>query len=164
MASITLKGNAVNTVGNLPEVGSSAPDFKLVGADLAEKSLADYSGKKKVLNIFPSVDTPTCATSVRSFNEKAASTNNTVVLNISMDLPFAMKRFCAAEGISNVEALSGFRSSFGKDYGLEMADSGLKGLYSRVVIVLSEENQVLHAEQVVEIANEPNYENALKVL
>lgn len=161
---ITLKGNPVNTIGELPPVGVVAPDFKLVKLDLSEASLANYAGKKKVLNIFPSVDTPTCAMSVRQFNQKAAAMPNTVVLNISMDLPFAMKRFCAAEGIANVESLSAFRSSFGKDYKVEMADSALKGLFSRAVVVLDENNKVTYTEQVPEIANEPNYDKALAAL
>jgi len=164
MASITLKGNPVNTIGTAPEEGSNAPDFALVGSDLSEKSLSDFAGKKKVLNIFPSVDTGTCAMSVKSFNTQAASMDNTVVLNISRDLPFAMKRFCAAEGVENVEVLSGFRSEFGKEYGVEFIDSPLKGLYSRVVIVLSEENQVLYKEQVAETTVEPNYDAALSAL
>jgi thioredoxin-dependent peroxiredoxin len=164
MAKVTLKGNPFNTVGELPSVGSIAPDFKLVKQDLSEATLANYAGKRKVLNIFPSVDTPTCATSVRKFNEKAAVLKNTVVLCISADLPFAQKRFCGAEGIANVESLSSFRGSFAKDYKVEMADSPLKGLCSRAVVVLDEHNQVLHSEQVSEIANEPNYEAALAVL
>ena len=164
MSKITLKGNPINTIGELPKVGSSAPEFKLTKIDLSEVGLANYAGKRKVLNIFPSVDTPTCAMSVRKFNEKASSMKNTVVLCISADLPFAQKRFCGAEGISNVEALSSFRSHFAKDYQVELADSPLKGLCSRAVIVLDENNKVLHAEQVTEIANEPNYEKALAVL
>lgn len=161
---VTLKGNPVNTIGELPPVGVTAPDFKLVKTDLSEVSLGSYAGKRKVLNIFPSVDTPTCATSVRQFNQKAAAQPNTVVLNISQDLPFAMKRFCAAEGITNVDSLSAFRSSFAKDYQVELVDSALKGLCSRAVIVLDENNKVLYTEQVAEIANEPNYEKALSVL
>ena len=164
MSKITLKGNPVNTIGELPPKGVQAPDFKLVKTDLSEVSLANYAGKRKVLNIFPSVDTPTCAMSVRKFNEQASKITNTVVLCISADLPFAQKRFCGAEGIANVETLSTFRSSFAKDYRVEMADSPLKGLCSRAVVVLDENNKVLHTEQVAEIANEPNYEAALKVL
>ncbi|MFM8313862.1 MAG: thiol peroxidase [Deltaproteobacteria bacterium] len=164
MSQVTLKGNPFNTIGNLPKVGSTAPDFKLTKSDLSEATLNSYAGKRKVLNIFPSVDTPTCATSVRKFNERAAALKNTVVLCISADLPFAQKRFCAAEGIANVESLSTFRSHFSKDYQLEMADSPLKGLCSRAVIVLDENNKILHAEQVSEIANEPNYESALAAL
>ena len=164
MSKVTLKGNPFNTVGELPKVGTSAPDFKLIKADLSEASLATYAGKRKVLNIFPSIDTPTCALSVRAFNQKAAALKNTVVLCISADLPFAQKRFCGAEGISNVETLSTFRSNFGKEYQVEMADSALKGLCSRAVLVLDENNKVIHSEQVGEIANEPNYEAALSAL
>lgn len=164
MANITLKGNAVHTIGTLPNKGEKAPDFKLVKIDLTEVSLDSYKGKRKVLNIFPSVDTPTCATSVRKFNQDAASLPNTVVLNISKDLPFALKRFCGAEGIANAEALSAFRSSFSQDYHCEMADSPLKGLCSRAVVVIDENNKVIHAEQVSEIANEPNYQAAMAVL
>lgn len=164
MAKITLKGNPVNTLGELPKKGTTAADFKLVKTDLSEVSLSNYAGKKKVLNIFPSIDTPTCAMSVRQFNQKASSANNTVVLCISADLPFAQKRFCGAEGISNVEALSSFRSSFGREWGLEFADSPLKGLLSRSVVVLDENNKVLYTEQVAETANEPNYEAALNAL
>jgi len=164
MSKVTLKGNPFNTVGELPKAGTVAPDFKLIKADLSEVSLANYAGKRKVLNIFPSIDTPTCALSVRLFNQKAAALRNTVVLCISADLPFAQKRFCGAEGISNVETLSTFRSHFGKEYQVEMADSALKGLCSRAVLVLDENNKIIHAEQVSEIANEPNYEAVLSVL
>ncbi|QLY25749.1 thiol peroxidase [Bdellovibrio sp. KM01] len=164
MASITLKGNPVQTSGQIPAKGSVAKDFKLVRNDLSEVSLADYAGKKKVLNIFPSIDTATCATSVRHFNQDATKLANTVVLNISMDLPFAQTRFCGIEGIKNSESLSAFRSTFGKDWGLEIMDSPLKGLLSRVVVTLSEDNKVLHAEQVSEIAHEPNYDAALSSL
>lgn len=164
MAKITLKGNPVNTVGELPKVGSTAPDFTLVKTDLKEVKLSDYSGKKKILNIFPSLDTPTCAMSVRQFNQKGAAIPNTVVLNISADLPFAQKRFCATEGIQNAEALSTFRSNFAKDWKLQIADGALAGLCSRAVVVLDEANKVLYTEQVSEIANEPNYDQALKVI
>lgn len=164
MATITLKGNPIHTSGDLPKTGSQAPAFKLVKADLSEISLANYSGKKKVLNIFPSVDTGTCATSVRKFNQEAASINNTVVLNISADLPFALARFCGAEGIKNADAASTFRSSFANDYGLKITDGPLAGLCSRAVVVLDEENRVLYTEQVPEIANEPNYAAALSSL
>lgn len=165
MASITLGGNPVNTSGELPKVGTKAPEFKLVNKDLGVVSLSDFAGKKVVLNIFPSVDTPTCAASVRNFNAKANELQNTTVLCISRDLPFAQKRFCGSEGLENVINLSDFKDgSFGKNYGLEIADSALAGLHSRVVIVLDENGTVLHTEQVSEIANEPNYENALAVL
>ena len=161
MASVTLKGSPVQTSGQLPENGSTAKDFKLVGVDLKEVTLKTYEGKMKVLNIFPSIDTPTCATSVRKFNEEATKLKNVVVLNIAADLPFAMKRFCGAEGIKNCESLSSFRSTFGKDWGLEFTDSVLVGLLSRAIVVLSPDNKVLHTEQVKEIADEPNYAAAL---
>jgi thiol peroxidase len=161
MAKITLKGNPVTTTGQLPEKGTQVHDFKLVRNDLSEVSLENFAGKYKILNIFPSVDTGTCAASVRKFNEEAVKLKNSVVLNISADLPFAQARFCGAEGIKNCEALSSFRSTFGKDWGLQIADSPLAGLLSRAVIVLSPDNKVLHAEQVTEIVNEPNYQSAL---
>tara|TARA_Y100000294_G_C8424536_1_gene284201 strand:+ start:97 stop:588 length:492 start_codon:yes stop_codon:yes gene_type:complete len=161
MASITFKGNPVNTCGNLPSEGSAAPDLKLVKTDLSEISLADLAGKKTILNIFPSLDTPVCATSVRRFNEEAGKNTNTVVLNISADLPFALKRFCGAEGIENAEAASTFRGTFQKDYGVEMSDSVLAGLCSRAIVVLDENNKVVYTEQVPEITQEPDYEKAL---
>lgn len=164
MATITFKGSPVHTTGELPKQGSQAPDFKLVRSDLSEATLATYAGKKKVLNVFPSIDTGTCAMSVRQFNKVASDLNNVAVLNISADLPFAQKRFCGAEGIQNSEALSTFRGTFAKDYGLQLQDSPLAGLCSRAVIVLDENNKVLYTEQVAEIANEPNYEKALKAL
>ena len=161
MANITLKGNAIHTVGELPSVGAKAPEFTLVRSDLSEVTLGTYSGKKKILNIFPSVDTGTCAMSVRKFNSEAGALGNVAVLNISADLPFAQSRFCGAEGIKNAEALSTFRSSFASDYGLKLKDGPLAGLCSRAVVVLDEENRVLYTEQVGEIANEPNYAAAL---
>jgi thioredoxin-dependent peroxiredoxin len=164
MANITFKGNPAHTVGDLPKVGSHPPDFKLVKTDLSEVKLENYAGRRKVLNIFPSVDTPVCATSVRQFNQKAASMKNTVVLNISADLPFAQKRFCAAEGITNVDVLSTFRSDFTTKWGVGLADTPLAGLCSRAVVVLDETNKVLYTEQVTEIANEPNYDKALAAL
>jgi thioredoxin-dependent peroxiredoxin len=165
MATVTLGGNPVKTSGELPKVGSKAPEFKLVKNDLSIASLADYAGIKLVLNIFPSVDTGTCATSVRKFNESASTLENTKVLCISRDLPFAQKRFCGAEGIENVENLSDFNTgSFGKDYGLELAESVLAGLHSRVVLVLDESGIIKYAEQVPEIADEPNYDAALASL
>jgi thiol peroxidase len=165
MASITLGGNAVNTSGELPKVGSKAPDFQLVKNDLSTATLADFAGSKLVLNIFPSIDTGTCATSVRTFNAKASALANTKVLCISRDLPFAQKRFCGTEGIDNVENLSDFKTgSFGKDYGLEITDSVLAGLHSRVIVVLDENGIVKYTEQVAEIADEPNYEAAIKAL
>lgn len=165
MATVTLGGNPVKTSGELPKVGSKAPDFKLVNKDLGIVSLSDFAGKRLVLNIFPSVDTSTCAASVRNFNVKASELQNTTVLCISRDLPFAQKRFCGAEGIENVVNLSDFKDgSFGKDYGLELSNSALAGLHSRVVIVVDENGTILYTEQVSEIANEPNYETALAVL
>ena len=165
MASITLGGNPVHTNGELPAIGSKAIDFSLVKTDLGTATLADFAGSKVVLNIFPSVDTGTCAASVRKFNEKASALVNTKVLCISRDLPFAQKRFCGAEGLDNVINLSDFKDgSFGKNYGLEILDGPLAGLHSRVVIVLDENGTILYTEQVKEIADEPNYEAALAVL
>ncbi len=161
MATVTLKGSPVHTSGQLPAKGTTAKDFKLVKTDLSEVTLKTYDGKFKILNIFPSIDTPTCATSVRKFNEEATKLKNVVVLNIAADLPFAMKRFCGAEGINNCDSLSTFRSTFGKDWGLEFTDSVLNGLLSRAIVVLSTDNKVLHTEQVAEIADEPNYAAAL---
>ena len=165
MATVTLGGNPIHTNGELPKIGSKAPDFKLVNTDLSIASLADFAGSKVVLNIFPSIDTGTCATSVRTFNAKASALTNTKVLCISRDLPFAQKRFCGAEGLENVINLSDFNTgSFGKTYGLEITDSVLAGLHSRVVIVLDENGVVKYAEQVPEIADEPNYESAIAAL
>lgn len=165
MATITFKGADVHTSGSLPAVGSKAPDFKLIAGDLSTKSLSDYQGKKIILNVFPSVDTGTCAASVRTFNQKAAGLDNTVVLCISRDLPFAQGRFCAAEGISNVETLSEFRdSSFSDAYQLKLTDGPLEGLLSRAVVVIDEGGTVKYNEQVAEITNEPNYDNALAAL
>lgn len=165
MATITLKGNAVHTSGDLPVVGSQAPDFKLVKNDLSESSLSDYKGSKVILNIFPSIDTGTCAASVRQFNKEAAELDNTKVLCISRDLPFAQARFCGAEGIANVVNLSDFRTgSFGKDYGLQIVDGPLNGLLSRSVVILDESGKVIYTEQVPEIVDEPNYKAALEAL
>lgn len=165
MATITLGGNPIKTSGELPKIGSKAPEFMLVKNDLSVASLEDFAGSKLVLNIFPSVDTGTCAASVRHFNESASKLENTKVLCISRDLPFAQKRFCGAEGLENVINLSDFKTgSFGKDYGLEILDGPLAGLSSRVVIVLDQNGTVQYAEQVPEIANEPNYEAALASL
>ena len=165
MASITLGGNPIQTSGELPKIGSKIADFKLINNDLTVVSLSDFAGKKLVLNIFPSIDTGTCATSVRKFNETAAQLANTNVLCISRDLPFAQKRFCGAEGLENVINLSDFKEgSFGKNYGLEITDGPLAGLHSRAVVVLDENGTILHTEQVSEIADEPNYEAALAVL
>lgn len=165
MAQVTLKGNPVHTTGNLPEVGASAPDFHLTLDNLSDVSIADYKGKKVVMNIFPSIDTATCASSVRKFNEKAGSLSNTVVLCISDDLPFAQKRFCGAEGIQNVITLSEMRSKrFGEDYGIRIVDGPLKGLLARSVVVLDESGKVKYTELVSEIASEPNYDKALQSL
>ena len=165
MATVTRRGNPMQTYGELPKPGSEIPGFRLVDADLKDITLHDYAGKRKVLNIFPSIDTPTCATSVRKFNEKAAKLSNTVVLCISADLPFAQKRFCGAEGLANVVSLSLMRGrNFAKDYGVLIEDGPLAGLTARAVVVLDADNKVLHSELVGEIANEPDYEAALKVL
>lgn len=165
MATITLQGNQLNTVGELPKVGEKAPNFKLVAADLSEKMLENYKGKRLVLNIFPSLDTGTCAASVRRFNAEAAQMDNTKVLCISKDLPFAQARFCGAEGLENVETLSDFRyNTFCKDYGVGMIDGPLAALMSRAVVVLDEQGKVLYNEQVAEIVDEPNYEKAINSL
>lgn len=165
MATITLKNNAVHTVGQLPAIGTNAPDFELVKIDLSTVSLKDFSGKSLILNIFPSIDTPTCSASVRHFNEEAASLANTVVLCISRDLPFAQARFCGAEGIENVVMLSDFRTGdFGKNYGLTIIDGPLNGLHSRCIVALNSDHQVVYEEQVSEIANEPNYTKVFEAL
>ncbi|MBT8211380.1 MAG: thiol peroxidase [Eudoraea sp.] len=165
MATVTLKGNPINTIGSLPEIGSMAPEFSLTKSDLSSASLGDYSGTKLVLNIFPSIDTGTCAQSVRQFNEEAAELASTKVLCISKDLPFAQARFCGAEGIDNVEMLSDFRDgNFGKSYELEFIDGPLQPLLSRAVIVLDKEGKVVYTEQVSETADEPNYKAALEAL
>ena len=165
MAHVTLKGNPVQVEGELPKVGTQAADFTLTAGDLSNATLATFAGKRKVLNIFPSVDTPTCATSVRKFNAQANDVENTVVLCISTDLPFAQARFCGSEGLENVKNLSDFRDSdFAVDYGVAIADGPLKGLTARAVVVLDANDTVLHSELVKEIAEEPNYEAALAVL
>lgn len=161
MAQITLKGNPIHTSGELPEVGDSAPAFELVDTGLGVKKMSDYAGKKLVLNIFPSLDTGICAASVREFNQRAADTD-AAVLCISADLPFAQSRFCGAEGIENVEALSAFRSDeFGADYGLRIVDGPMAGLLARAVVVVDEEGDVAYTELVPEIAQEPDYDAAL---
>ncbi|SHH66052.1 thiol peroxidase [Winogradskyella jejuensis] len=165
MANITLGGNPATTVGNLPQTGTKAPDFKLTNTDLADKSLSDYAGTKLVLNIFPSVDTGVCAQSIRTFNEKASSLNNTKVLCISKDLPFAMARFCGAEGLNNVENLSDYKTGeFGQTYGVTFKDSVFESLLSRAVVVVDTDGTILHTEQVSETGEEPNYEAALNAL
>ena len=165
MASITLKGSPVETSGELPRVGSKAKDFTLVKADLSETNLASYAGREVVLNIFPSIDTPVCALSVRRFNTEVSKRENTVVLCISADLPFAHKRFCGAEGLENVITLSTFRNqSFGKDYGVVMTTGPLKGLMSRAVVVIGTDGVVKYTEQVSEISQESDYDAALAAL
>jgi thiol peroxidase len=165
MANITLKGASVHTVGNLPVVGSHAPDFTLAKADLSDSGLSEFKGKKVILNIFPSIETSICSASVRRFNLVANELKNTVVLCISLDLPFDHKRFCGTEGLNNVITLSAFRSpEFGKSYGVTMTDGGFRGLLSRAVIVLDESHKVIYTEQVPEIAQEPDYDKALSAL
>ncbi len=163
MATITFKGNPVRTSGELPKVGATAPDFKLTGGDLADVTLASYAGKKKLLNIVPSLDTGICATSAKKFNEKPVA--NTVMLTISADLPFAQGRFCKAEGINNVITLSMMRDRhFAKDYGVLMEDGPLAGICARAVVVLDANNKVLYTQLVPEIAQEPDYDKALAAL
>ncbi len=165
MATITLKGRPCHTIGQLPAVGSRAPEFKLVDAELRDVSLGQFAGKRKVLNIVPSLDTPVCATQTRKFNERAAALENTVVLVVSADLPFAQKRFCASEGLDRVVALSMMRDrNFAKDYGVLITDGPLAGLCARAVLVLDENDTVRHAQLVPEIGQEPDYEAALSAL
>lgn len=165
MATITLGGNPIKTNGELPKINSKALDFELIKNDLSITNLSDYQGTKLLLNIFPSIDTGVCATSVRKFNEKASNLVNTKVLCISRDLPFAQKRFCGAEGLENVINLSDFKDgNFGKNYGLEISEGIFSGLHSRVVIVIDENGNVIYTEQVAEIGNEPDYDAALAVL
>ena len=165
MAKITLKGNAIETIGDLPATASAAPNFTLVKSDLSEVSLADYKGKKVVLNIFPSIDTPVCAASVRHFNKTAGESDNTVVLCISADLPFAHTRFCETDGLKNVEPLSVFRSpAFGKDYGVTITTGPIAGLLSRAIVVIDGAGKVIYTEQVPEIAQEPDYDAVLAAL
>jgi thiol peroxidase len=165
MAKITLKGNPVNTSGNLPVKGCKAPDFLLVKSDLTTLRLSELNGKKIILNIFPSLDTSVCATSVRKFNQLAAGRTNVLVLAISKDLPFAHGRFCSTEGITNVVTLSGFRdTAFGKAYGIDIVDGPMAGLYARSVVVIDESGHVVYNQLVPEIGQEPDYDSALKVL
>ena len=162
MAQVTLKGNPIHTNGELPAVGAKAPDFKLTTGDLKDVSLADYAGKRKILNIVPSLDTPTCATSTRKFNEAASKLPNTVVLVVSADLPFASKRFCTVEGLQNVVPLSLMRSkSFAKDYGVLLQDGPLAGICARAVVVLDASDKVVYRQLVPEIGQEPDYDKAL---
>lgn len=165
MSQITHKGKQVTTYGHLPEKGEKAPHFELIKSDLGVATLQDYKGKRVIMNIFPSIDTNVCATSVKNFNDKVSELDNVVVLNISRDLPFAQQRFVSDENLDNVENLSDFRErNFGKDYGLEMIDGPLEGLLSRVVIVLDENGKIIYSEQVKDIGQEPNYLEALKPL
>jgi thiol peroxidase len=163
MAQITLRGNPISTVGELPAVGSTAPGFTLTGTDLGEVRSTDFRGKPVLLNIFPSLDTPVCATSVRTFNERAAG-GGVTVLNVSKDLPFAQQRFCGAEGIENVKTASAFRDSFGEDYGVTIADGPMAGLLARSIVVVGADGNVAYAELVPEIAEEPDYDAALTAL
>jgi thioredoxin-dependent peroxiredoxin len=165
MAQVTFKGNLLKIAGSLPKVGSTAPDFKVVKADLAPLTLSEFKGKKVILNIFPSIDTSVCAASVRRFNVEATKHPNTVVLCISKDLPFAQKRFCAAEGLDNVITGSEYRdSSFSNAYGVRITDGPLEGLFSRAVVVVDEKGTVAYTEQVSEIAQEPDYDKALAAI
>ena len=165
MAKITFKGSPFNTAGSLPKVGSAAPDFRVVKTDITPMSLSDFKGKKVVLNIFPSLDTAVCAASVRRFNVEASKLNNTAVLCISKDLPFAQKRFCAAEGLDSVIPGSEYRdSNFSDAYGVRIVDGPLEGLFSRAIVVVNEKGMVAYTEQVPEIAQEPDYDKALAAL
>ena len=164
MAEVTLGGNPVHTSGELPSVGSASPAYTLTGSDLGDISSSDYDGKNVVLNIFPSVDTPTCATSVRTFNERAAGLDDTIVLCVSADLPFAQGRFCGAEGIENVTTASTFRSGFGVDFGVDLVDGPLAGVLARAVVVVGADGTVKHTELVSEIAQEPDYDAALSAI
>jgi thiol peroxidase len=165
MATITLKGNPIETNGELPAEGAVAPDFRLANGELGDVTLGDFAGKRKVLSIVPSLDTPVCATSTRAFNEKAAGMDNTVVLVVSADLPFAQQRFCSTEGIEGVTTLSMMRSrNFAKDYGVLITKGPLTGIAARAVVVLDENNKVIHSELVPEIAQEPDYDAVLKAL
>lgn len=161
MASTALKGNPIHTNGDLPAVGTDAPNFVLVGTDMADKTLADFAGKKKILSINPSYDTPVCQVATRTFNQRAAGLDNAVVLMVSADLPFAQKRFCAAEGIEGVVPVSTFRGSFLSDYGVQLVDGPLKGVSARAIVVIDENDKVVHTELVPEIAQEPDYDAAL---
>jgi thiol peroxidase len=161
MATTALKGTPIQTNGDLPAVGTEAPDFVLVATDMSEKNLASFAGKKKILSINPSYDTPVCQVATRTFNQRAANLDDVVVLMVSADLPFAQKRFCAAEGIEDVVPLSTFRGSFLKDYGVELIDGPLKGISARAIVVIDENDKVTHTELVPEIGQEPDYDAAL---
>ncbi|MCX7088335.1 MAG: thiol peroxidase [Methylococcales bacterium] len=164
MATITFQGNPLHTSGDLPSVGSKAPDFSLVNSKLQDVNLSTYAGKRKVLSILPSLDTPTCAASARQFNQKASGLDNTVVLVVSADLPFAQNRFCEAEGLKHVLPLSTFRSTFARDYGVLLTDTVLAGLTARAIVIIDEKDTVIYTELVAEIAHEPHYEHALAAL
>ncbi|AZA09164.1 thiol peroxidase [Corynebacterium pseudopelargi] len=164
MALTHFQGNEAHTNGNLPEVGSSLPEFTLVGTELKELSNQDFAGKRLVINIFPSIDTGVCAASVREFNQRAAALDNTTVLCVSEDLPFALARFCGAEGIENVVSASGFRSNFAQDFGVKLQDSPLEGLMARAVVVADQDGNILHAQLVEEIGTEPDYDAAVEAL
>jgi len=164
MAQTALRGNPVQTVGDLPAVGSPVPSFTLTGNNLADVTAADFAGKNLVLNIFPSIDTPTCATSVRTFNQRAADLDDTVVLCVSADLPFAQNRFCGAEGIENVKTGSTFRGNFGEQFGVTLAEGPMAGLMARAVVVVDANGNVVHSQLVPEIAQEPDYDAAIAAL
>lgn len=164
MATVTLRGNEINTAGDLPAVGAKAPAFSLLGKDLSPLTAESLAGKKVVLNIFPSIDTPTCATSVRTFNERAAGRDDAVVVCVSEDLPFAQNRFCGAEGIENCMTASGFRNDFADSFGVRLVDGPLAGLMARAIVVLDSDGTVVHTELVPEIAQEPDYDAALGAL
>jgi len=164
MAKIKFHGNDVNTSGKLPEVGTHAADFSLIAKDLSSKHLSDFKGKNIILSIFPSVDTGVCAAAVRNFNKEAAGLDNTEVLCISKDLPFAQERFCGAEGIKNVTMLSDFRSDFAHQYGVQMTDGPLEGLMSRAVVVINPEGKIVHTQQVDEVSDEPDYQSAINAV
>lgn len=164
MSKIKLHGQEVNTSGSLPQVGATAENFTLVAKDLSNKSLSEFKGKNVILNIFPSIDTSVCAASVRNFNKEAANLENTEVLCISKDLPFAQERFCGAEGLQHVTMLSDFRSNFAGEYGVQMTDGALAGLMSRAVVVINSEGKIVHTQQVDDIAQEPDYQSALNAV
>lgn len=164
MVTTQFQGNTVNTTADIPAVGSKAPDFTLVGTDMTEVKLSDFAGQWVLLNIFPSLDTGVCAASVREFNARAANLSNTVVLNVSMDLPFAQARFCGAEGIERAESASAFRSSFGEDYGVRLVDSPMAGLLTRTVVVINPEGEVTYTQLVDEITTEPDYQDVMEHL
>ncbi len=164
MATITFQAHAIQTSGDLPPIGSDAPDFSLANIELENVTLANYAGKRKILNIVPSLDTPTCAASARKFNQKASNFENSVVLIVSADLPFAQCRFCEIEGLDDVQALSTFRSTFATDYGVQIIDSALTGLTARAIVVIDEQNKIVYTQLVPELAHEPDYEAVFTAL